>query len=90
MWSRADYLDAYSPSVASEYTYGNVIPNPGYTLKRRIALLDKMKDDTTGAPKSEMFQRFLILQNNPEALFQSKAKMPNTPFGNLANLIPQQ
>jgi hypothetical protein len=85
MLSRADYLDAYSPSVANEYTYGNVVPNPLFTLKRRIANLDKMKDDTTGLPPSETFQRFLILQSDPEALFRAKAKMPNTPFGNLAN-----
>ena len=85
MLSRSAYLDSYSPSEASEYTYGNVVPNPLLTLKRRIATLDKMKDDTTGAPQSEMFQRFLILQNDPEALFRAKAKMPNTPFGNLAN-----
>jgi hypothetical protein len=85
MLSRSDYLDAYSPSVANEYTYGNVVPNPLFTLKRRIANLDKMKDDTTGLPPSETFQRFLILQSDPEALFRAKAKMPNTPFGNLAN-----
>jgi hypothetical protein len=85
MLSRSDYLDAYSPSVANEYTYGNVVPNPLFTLKRRIANLDKMKDDTAKAPKSELFQRFLILQNDPEALFRAKAKMPDTPFGNLAN-----
>jgi hypothetical protein len=88
MLSRSAYLDSYTPSEASEYTYGNVVPNPTYTLKRRIALLDKMKDDTAEAPKSEMFQRFLILQSNPEALFQAKAKMPNTPFGNLSQFIP--
>jgi hypothetical protein len=85
MLSRADYLDSYAPSVASEYTYNNVVPNPVYTLKRRIALLDKMKDDTPDASKSEMFQKFLIMRKNPEALFQAKAKMPNTPFGNLAS-----
>jgi hypothetical protein len=85
MLSRSDYLDAYSPSVANEYTYGNVVPNPLFTLKRRIANLDKMKDDTAEAPKPELFQRFLILQNDPEALFRAKAKMPDTPFGNLAS-----
>jgi hypothetical protein len=85
MLSRSDYLDAYSPSVASEYTYGNVVPNPLLTLKRRMATLDKMKDNETGAPQSEMFQKFLILQEDPNAFFRAKAKMPNTPFGNLAN-----
>lgn len=85
MLSRSDYLDSYSPGEASQLSYGNVIPNPIYTLKRRIALLDKMKEDTAGAPQSDMFQKFLILQNNPEALFQAEAKMPDTPFGNLAS-----
>tara|TARA_R110000868_G_scaffold220220_3_gene471340 strand:+ start:1127 stop:1393 length:267 start_codon:yes stop_codon:yes gene_type:complete len=87
MLSRADYLESYSPSVASEYTYGSTVPNPAFILKRRIAALDKMKDDTTGASKPELFQRFLILQSDPEALFRSKAKMPDTPFGNLAQFI---
>jgi len=90
MLSRSAYLDSYSPSEASEAVYGNVVPNPIYTLKRRIALLDKMKDDSANAPQSEMFQKFLILQNNPEALFQAKAKMPNTPFGNLASFAQYQ
>jgi len=90
MLSRSDYLDAYSPSVANEYTYGNIVPNPLLVLKRRIATLDKMKDNTIGAPKSESFQRFLILQSDPDALFRSKAKMPDTPFGNLAAFAPQE
>lgn len=83
--SRSEYLDSYSPSDTSQLTYGSVVPNPVYTIKRRLALLDKMKEDTIGAPQSEMFQKFLIMQNNPELLFQSKAKMPTTPFGNLAS-----
>jgi hypothetical protein len=87
MSSRADYLDSYSPSEISAYTYGNIVPNPLLALKKRIAALDKMKDDTTGLPPSETFQKFLILQSDPEALFRAKAKMPNTPFGNLANFI---
>jgi hypothetical protein len=90
MLSRAAYLDSYSPSEASEYAYGNVVPNPVYTLKRRIAMLNKMKDDSTGAPQSDLFQKFLIMQSNPEALFQAKAKMPNTPFGNLASFAQQE
>jgi hypothetical protein len=85
MLPRSAYLDSYTPSEASEYTYGSIIPNPVYTLERRIAMLNKMKNDSTDLPQSEMFQRFLILQSNPEALFQAKAKMPDTPFGNLAS-----
>ena len=85
MLSRSDYLESYSPSVASEYTYGSIVPDPVYILKRRIAELDKTKDTATGAPKSELFQKFLILQNDPEALFKTEAKMPSTPFGNLTN-----
>ena len=84
MLPRSAYLDSYSPSEASELVYNNVVPNPVGVLRRRMQLLDKMKDDTTGAPKSDLFQKFLIM---PEALFQAKAKMPNTPFGNLSNLI---
>ena len=87
MLPRSAYLDSYSPSEASEYTYGNIVPNPLYTLKRRIASLDKMKDDTAGLPQSELFQKFLIIQQDPEALFRAKAKMPNTPFGNLSQFI---
>ena len=87
MLPRSAYLNSYSPSEASELIYNNVVPNPVGVLRRRMQLLDKMKDDTTGAPKSDLFQKFLIMQNNPEALFQAKAKMPNTPFGNLSNLI---
>jgi hypothetical protein len=87
MYTRSEYLDSLSPSAASEYAYGNVVPDPAYILKRRISLLDKMKDNTTGAPKSELFQRFLIMQNDPEALFKAKAKMPDTPFGNLSQFI---
>ena len=85
MSSRIDYLDSYSPSEASQYLYGNVVPNPVYTLKKRIALLNKMKDDSANEPQSDMYQRFLVLQNNPEALFQAEVNLPNTPFGNLSS-----
>lgn len=38
------------------------------------------KKDNTG----DLFQQFLALQNNPEALMP---KLPNTPFGNLSSYI---
>lgn len=38
------------------------------------------KEDNTG----DLFQQFLALQNNPEALMP---KLPNTPFGNLNSYI---
>jgi hypothetical protein len=31
-----------------------------------------------------LFQNFLALQGDPERLFRSTAKMPDTPFGNLS------
>jgi hypothetical protein len=87
MYTRSEFLDSYAPSESSQLAYGNIVPDPTYTLKRRIALLDKMKDDTTGAPKSDLFQKFLIMQGDPEVLFRAKAKLPNTPFGNLSQFI---
>ena len=39
--------------------------------------------DATG----DLFQRFLALQSNPEALFTDTARMPNTPFGNLGQYM---
>jgi hypothetical protein len=35
----------------------------------------------------DLFQRFLALQNNPEALFTATARMPDTPFGNLSQYM---
>jgi len=91
MLSRRDYLEggAYTPSEASYYTYGSSVPDPEVTIKRRIAMLQKIKDttDEQGLPVSENFQRFMAMQNNPEALFTSTLKLPQTPFGNLASYM---
>jgi hypothetical protein len=43
----------------------------------------KFKPKETG----DLFQRFLALQSNPEALFTDTARMPNTPFGNLGSFM---
>ena len=43
----------------------------------------KFKPKETG----DLFQRFLALQSNPEALFTDTARMPNTPFGNLSQYM---
>lgn len=39
--------------------------------------------DVTG----DLFQRFLALQSNPDALFTGTARMPNTPFGSLSQYM---
>lgn len=92
MTSRADYLEAgYLPSEISNSPsqYGNIIPTPAYMIARRIAELRKMKDTTTDLPKSELFQRFLSLQQNPEALFSASTPTPMTPFGSLGDFAAQ-
>jgi len=88
MASRAEYLEAgYLPSEISNSPsqYGNIVPTPAYLIARRIAALRKMKDTTTDLDKSELFQRFLSLQQNPEALFNASAPMPNTPLGSMSS-----
>jgi hypothetical protein len=92
MLGRSEYVSSgYSPSEASTYTYGSVIPDPSYVIKKRIALLKKIKDDTSQErlPLSENFQRFMAIQNNPEALFNASVKLPQTPFGNLGSYLSE-
>jgi hypothetical protein len=92
MTSRSDFLDAgYLPSEISNSPsqYGNIVPTPAYLIARRIAELRKMKDTTTDLAKSELFQRFLSLQQNPEALFNASAPMPTTPFGSMSDFAAQ-
>jgi hypothetical protein len=80
MASFADY-DDYSPGEVYRGSYGAMTPQQRLDYnqeKKRV-----FKSDTTG----DLFQRFLALQNNPEALFTATAKMPNTPFGNLGQYM---
>jgi hypothetical protein len=80
MASFADY-DDYSPGEVYRGVYGSMSPQQRLNYnqeKKRV-----FKSDTTG----DLFQRFLALQSNPEALFATVAKMPDTPFGNLSQYM---
>lgn len=83
---RSYYLSSdYSPSEASYYSYGSMIPNPRTTLARRLATLRSLPGEKDVS--SENFQRFLLMQKNPEALGLAKMKLPTTKFGNMANFL---
>lgn len=88
MNTRRDYLEggSYSPAEASYYSYGSSVPDPTYQLKRRLALLQKMPEEEQQV-SPESFQTFLALQSNPEALFTSKMKLPNTPLGSFESFL---
>jgi hypothetical protein len=80
MASFVDY-DGYSPGEIYRSAYGAMSPQRRLDYnqeKKRV-----FKSDTTG----DLFQRFLALQSNPEALFATVAKMPDTPFGNLSQYM---
>ena len=80
MASFADY-DDYSPGEVYRGSYGAMTPQQRLDYnqeKKRV-----FKSNTTG----DLFQRFLALQSNPDALFTDTARMPNTPFGNLGQYM---
>ena len=80
MASFADY-DDYSPGEVYRGAYGAM--NPQQRLDYNQEKKRVFKSDTTG----DLFQRFLALQSNPEALFMATARMPDTPFGNLSQYM---
>jgi len=92
MYARRTLLEsgAYTPAEASTYLYGTKVPNQVYLLKRRLAELKQMPDSSsTSDNPGQLFQDFLTMQNDPAALFNATAKMPTTPFGNLAAYASQ-
>ena len=74
---RSYYLSSdYSPSEASYYSYRSIVPNPKYTLQQRLATLRNLpQQDNVSA---ENFQKFLLMQQDPEILGRSKIKLPAT------------
>ena len=56
-------------------------------LQQRLDYNQEKKRVFKSAPTGDLFQRFLALQDNPEALFTATARMPDTPFGNLSQYI---
>ena len=83
---RSYYLSSdYSPSEASYYSFGGVVPNPKYTLQRRLATLRNLPQENNVS--SENFQKFLLMQQNPDSLGLAKMKLPTTQFGNMASFL---
>jgi hypothetical protein len=80
MASFADY-DDYSPGEVYRGAYGPLSP------QQRLDYNQEKKRVFKSAPTGDLFQRFLALQNNPEALFTATARMPDTPFGNLSQYM---
>jgi len=81
----ADYLDSdVSPGEVYRAKFGEGITfNPQEKVDYLRGARFKFKPKETG----DLFQRFLALQANPEALFTDTARMPDTPFGNLSQYM---
>lgn len=80
MASFIDY-DSYTPGELYRGTYGSMNPQQilDYNQEKKRVFKGSSSGDT-----GELFQRFLVLQSNPEALTKAAMQLPNTPFGNLA------
>lgn len=93
--NRQDYLASEEalPGDYNQYMSGGMssMPNPAKNVQMGLAKLYKVSDfnrlasSVSNAPKSELFERFLALQQNPDIMAQSAMKLPNTPFGNLGS-----
>lgn len=92
---REDFLSS-SDSLPGDYTRylsGKKVssPDPEQGIKYKLAKLYKVDDFNRltqavgNTPKSESFERFLALQNDPDSLARNAMKMPNTPFGPLGS-----
>lgn len=81
----ADYLDSdVLPGEAYAARFGdNIVFSP----QNKVDYMTGKKFKFKPAESGDLFQRFLALQSNPEALFTSVAKMPDTPFGNLSQYM---
>lgn len=77
-----DYLPGqyYSRALGGSYT-------PQQLTQLRFARNWKFQPADEPENKSELFQRFLAIQSDPETLFKATAKMPDTPFGNLSQYM---
>jgi hypothetical protein len=81
----ADYLDSdVLPGEVYSARFGeDILFNPQSKVDYMTGKKFKFKPKESG----DLFQRFLALQADPEALFTETARMPNTPFGNLGQYI---
>jgi hypothetical protein len=88
---RRDYVGSEDvlPGDYNRYLSGkdSAKPSPTRDIQYRLAKLYKVDDfnrlasSVAGAPRSESFQRFLALQQDPDLLARASMKMPNPPFG---------
>lgn len=86
MDSYLDYADDYLPGQYYKKALGQSY-TPQQLAQLRATRAWKFNPAEEPENKSELFQRFLALQNDPEALFKATAKMPDTPFGNLSQYM---
>ena len=92
---REDYLSDESrlPGDYNRYLSGRQVspPDAKSPIKYKLAKLYKVDDfnrlasSVSNSPRSESFEKFLALQQDPDLLARSSMKMPNTPLGPLAN-----
>lgn len=92
---RQDFLSGEDslPGDYSRYLSGRRVspPDAEQPIKTKLARLYKVDDfnrltsSVSSAPKSEAFEKFLALQQDPDILARSAMKMPNTPFGPLSS-----
>lgn len=96
---RQDFLSDENnlPGGYTRYLSGRQasVPDPEQPIKYKLSKLYKVDDfnrlasSVSNAPKSEAFERFLALRENPDFLARSAMKMPNTPFGPLSGYAPE-
>jgi hypothetical protein len=81
----ADYVDSdVLPGEVYSARFGeDILFNPQSKVDYMTGKKFKFKPKESG----DLFQRFLALQADPEALFTETARMPNTPFGNLSQYM---
>jgi hypothetical protein len=86
MESYVDYADDYLPGAYYRKALGRSY-TPQQLTQLRAAKGWKFQPAGQTEERSELFQRFLALQSDPEFLFKATAKMPDTPFGNLSQYM---
>jgi len=86
MDSYSDYADDYLPGAYYRKALGRSY-TPQQLTQLRAAKGWKFQPQSESEEPSELFQRFLALQNDPEFLVKATAKMPDTPFGSLSQYM---
>lgn len=83
MDSYLDYADDYLPGQYYRKALGRSY-TPQQLTQLRAARNWRFQSAGEPEDKSELFQRFLAIQDNPEALMPT---LPDTPFGNLRSYM---